>query len=89
VRPDVHPHDPRVVYLAFILDVYSRLIVGWQLASHMRTELVTDALEMAHALRAPTPGSLVAHTDRGSQYTSISYSSVRDHHRRVRRAQRA
>jgi putative transposase len=68
------------VYLAFILDVYSRLIVGWQLASHMRTELVTDALEMAHALRAPTPGSLVAHTDRGSQYTSISYTDRLDQH---------
>ena len=54
-------------YLAFILDAYSRRIVGWQLATHLRTELVLDALEMAGDLRRPLPGALVAHTDRGSQ----------------------
>jgi transposase InsO family protein len=53
-------------YLAFILDVFSRRIVGWQIATHMRTELVLDALEMAVALRQPDAG-LVAHSDRGSQ----------------------
>ncbi|MFN0027849.1 MAG: IS3 family transposase [Acidimicrobiales bacterium] len=53
-------------YLAFIKDAYSRMIVGWQLATHMRAELVLDALEMANALRQPKPG-LVAHSDRGSQ----------------------
>ena len=53
-------------YLAFILDVYSRMIVGWQLATHLRTELVLDALEMANGLRRPSEG-LVAHSDRGSQ----------------------
>jgi transposase InsO family protein len=61
------------IYLAFVLDVYSRMIVGWQLASHRRTSLVTDALDMAVALRQPDPG-LVAHTDAGSQYTSVAYS---------------
>ena len=61
------------VYLAFILDAYSRMIVGWQLASHRRTELVTDALEMAIALRDPRPG-LISHTDAGSQYCSCSYT---------------
>ena len=61
------------LYLAFILDVFSRRIVGWQIAAHMRTELVLDALEMAVALRRP-PAGLVAHTDRGSQYTSIRYT---------------
>jgi putative transposase len=54
------------VYLAFILDCYSRKIVGWQLASHMRAELVLDALEMANGLRRPAAG-LIAHSDRGSQ----------------------
>ena len=54
------------VYLAFILDCYSRMIVGWQLATHMRTELVLDALEMANGLRRPDAG-LIAHSDRGSQ----------------------
>jgi len=54
------------LYLAFILDCYSRMIVGWQLATHMRTELVLDALEMANGLRRPNAG-LIAHSDRGSQ----------------------
>jgi putative transposase len=49
------------------------MIVGWQLASHMRTQLVVDALEMAAGLRQP-PGGLVAHTDAGSQYTSVAYT---------------
>jgi len=61
------------VYLAFILDVYSRMLVGWQLATHMRTDLVLDALEMANGLRQPQTG-LIAHSDRGSQYTSIRYT---------------
>ena len=61
------------VYRAFILDCYSRKIVGWQLARHMRAELVLDALEMAKGLRRPEAG-LIAHSDRGSQYTSIRYS---------------
>ena len=65
------------VYLAFILDCYSRMIVGWQLATHLRTDLVLDALEMANGLRRPEPG-LIAHTDRGSQYTSIRYTDRLD-----------
>jgi putative transposase len=65
------------VYLAFILDCYSRKIVGWQLATHMRTELVLDALEMANGLRRPDAG-LVAHNDRGSQYESFAYTDRLD-----------
>ena len=65
------------VYLAFILDCYSRMIVGWQLATHLRTDLVLDALEMANGLRRPAAG-LIAHTDRGSQYTSIRYTDRLD-----------
>jgi putative transposase len=65
------------VYLAFILDCFSRMIVGWQLATHMRTELVMDALEMANGLRRPAEG-LIAHNDRGSQYTSIKYTDRLD-----------
>ena len=65
------------VYLAFILDCYSRTIVGWQLATHMRTELVLDALEMANGLRRPDAG-LIAHSDRGSQYTSLRYTDRLD-----------
>jgi transposase InsO family protein len=64
------------VYLAFILDCYSRMIVGWQLATHLRTELVMDALEMANGLRQPDAG-LIAHTDRGSQYTGQALTCPR------------
>lgn len=65
------------VYLAFILDCYSRKVVGWQLATHLRAELVRDALEMANGLRRPKPG-LIAHSDRGSQYTSFTYTERLD-----------
>jgi putative transposase len=59
-------------YLAFTLDAYSRRLVGWAMADHLRAELVTDALGMALWRRDPAPG-LIHHSDRGSQYTSISF----------------
>ena len=60
------------LYLAFILDVYSRRVVGWSMAHHLRAELVVDALEMALWRRKPRAG-LVHHSDRGVQYTSLSF----------------
>jgi putative transposase len=60
------------LYLAFILDTHSRKVVGWSMDSCMRTELVIDALEMAVWRRKPSVG-LVHHSDRGSQYTAISF----------------
>ena len=64
-----------------MLDVYSRRVIGWQLASHMRTDLVLDALRMALGTREPgAEFRLVAHTDRGSQYTSAAYTQVLDDH---------
>jgi putative transposase len=70
-----------VVFFAFVIDVHSRRVVGWQLASHMRTDLVLDALRMALGTRGPVAGfGLVAHTDRGSQYTSAIYTQVLDDH---------
>jgi putative transposase len=60
------------VYLAFILDACSRKVVGWSMATHLRTEIVVDALQMAIARRKPSPG-LVHHSDRGVQYTSLSF----------------
>ena len=60
------------LYLAFVLDTYSRRVVGWSMATHLRTELVIDALQMAIARRKPAPG-LVHHSDRGVQYTSLSF----------------
>jgi transposase InsO family protein len=68
-------------FLAFVIDAFSRRIVGWQLASHMRTDLVLDALRMALARRgAGADIELVHHSDRGSQYTSIDYTQqLTDH----------
>jgi putative transposase len=62
------------LYICFIEDVYSRMIVGWQLSDNLRAEFVTDALEMALWRRKVEAGSLVAHSDRGSQYTSFAYT---------------
>ena len=71
-----------LVFFAFVLDAYSRMIVGWQLASHMRTDLVLDALRMALHRRGPGADvELIHHSDRGSQYTSIDYTqTLADHH---------
>lgn len=63
------------VYCAVVLDVFSRRVVGWSIADHLRTELVVDALEMARWRRKPTPGSTVLHSDRGTQYTSWLFGS--------------
>jgi putative transposase len=60
------------VYLAAVQDTWSRRIVGWAMAEHMRSELVVDALEMALARRKPKPG-LVHHSDQGSQYVSLAF----------------
>jgi putative transposase len=62
------------VYVAFVIDVFSRLIVGWRAAASMRTELVLDALEMAIWRRGVLDG-LVCHSDAGSQYTSLRYTT--------------
>jgi putative transposase len=62
------------LYVSFILDVYSRAIVGWQIADHLRTDLVLDALEMALWRRDLTFGDLVHHSDAGCQYTSFRYT---------------
>jgi len=59
-------------YLAVILDLHSRMVVGWAMAEHMRTELVEDALAAALGARDPSP-ELLHHSDRGSQYASHSY----------------
>jgi putative transposase len=69
------------VFFAFVVDVFSRKVVGWQLASNMRTTLVLDALRMALGQRRPGADvALVHHSDRGSQYTSIDYSQTLSDH---------
>ncbi len=62
------------LYLSFVLDTYSRRIVGWSMANHLKTELVVDAVNMAIYNRRPQPG-LIHHSDRGSQYTSVEFGS--------------
>jgi transposase InsO family protein len=68
-------------FFSFVIDAFSRKVVGWQLASHMRTDLVLDALRMALGQREPGADvELVAHTDRGSQYTSADYTQTLTDH---------
>jgi putative transposase len=70
-----------LVFLAFVIDVYGRRVVGWQLAGHMRASLVCDALRMAVSTRPRGADvALVHHSDRGSQYTSIEFAQVLDDH---------
>ena len=68
-------------FLSFVIDAHSRRVVGWQLATHMRTTLVLDALRMALSWRGPGADvELVHHSDRGSQYTSIDFTQeLTDH----------
>ena len=70
-----------LVFFSFVIDVYSRRVVGWQFANHMRTDLVLDALRMALATRQRGADvELVHHSDAGSQYTSIDFQQVLDDH---------
>ena len=63
------------VYVAFVIDVFARCIVGWRVSTSMHTDFVLDALEQAlYARRSGREGELVHHSDRGSQYVSIRYS---------------
>jgi len=63
------------LYLAAVQDAFSRRIVGWQMAEHMRHELVVDALQMAVSQRRPEPG-LIHHSDRGSQFVSLGFGQA-------------
>jgi putative transposase len=62
-----------VAYVCFIVDAFSRMIVGWRVASHMRTTMVLDALEMARWSRGTKLAGLRCHSDAGSQFTSVRY----------------
>lgn len=67
--------DAGWLYLAVVLDLYSRQVVGWSMQPHMQTSLVTDALRMAWFRRRPEPG-LIFHSDRGSQYCSHAFQQT-------------
>jgi putative transposase len=64
------------LYLAVIIDLFSRRVVGWSMAEHMRTELVLTALDAALGQRIPSQSGLVFHSDRGSQYASGDYKAA-------------
>jgi putative transposase len=68
-----HPTKEGKLYCAAVMDAYARLIVGWSIADHMRTELVVDALGMATLRRRPTSDSTILHSDHGTQYTSWAF----------------
>jgi putative transposase len=71
-----------VVFFSFVIDAFSRRVVGWQFAGHMRTDLVLDALRMALTRREPGADvELIHHSDAGSQYTSFAFQQVLDDHR--------
>ncbi|MFD5662181.1 IS3 family transposase [Streptomyces hirsutus] len=64
------------LYLATVIDICSRRVIGWSIADHMRTSLVTDAIEMAVAARGGQVHGVVFHTDRGAQYCSAAFAQV-------------
>jgi putative transposase len=68
-----HPTDEGKVYLAVVLDAFSRRVVGWSIADHIKAELVVDALQMAIWRRRPEGGDTIMHTDHGAQYTSWAF----------------
>ena len=95
VRRDFNPPAPNVVwcgditylhtgegwlYLATVIDLFSRRVIGWAAAEHMRTELVTTALEMAVATRGGHVAGVIFHSDRGSVYTSHTYGVLCTRH---------
>src|SRR6476646_383041 len=67
-----HPTGDGKIYLAVVLEAFSRMVVGWSIGEHMRAELVVDGLQMAIWRRRPPVGT-VAHSDHGSQYTSWAF----------------
>jgi len=67
-------------YLAVVLDAFSRKVIGWAMADHLRAELATAALSMAIAARKPKPGSLIHHSDRGVQYACRDYCAILQAH---------
>jgi len=72
------------LFLATVIDLFSRRVIGWSVAEHMRTELVANALDMAIATRGGrVEAGVVFHTDRGSQYTSADFGELCDRHRVV------
>jgi len=69
------------LYLATVIDVFSRRVIGFAVAAHMRASLVCDALQMAVATRGGSVDGVIFHSDRGSQYSSAEFGALCDTHR--------
>jgi transposase InsO family protein len=72
--------DEEFVYLAVVIDAFSRRVIGWALADHLRAELALLALRMALAIRTVGPGGLIHHSDRGIQYACMEYIAELERH---------
>jgi putative transposase len=68
-----HPTQEAKLYVAAVMDAWSRRIIGWSIAEHMRTELVIDALGMATLRRQPPNNNTILHSDHGTQFTSWAF----------------
>lgn len=68
------------IYLATVIDLCSRRVIGWSIAEHMRTELITNAIDAAVAARGGHVAGVIFHSDRGAQYTSAEFAEVCDRH---------
>ena len=71
------------LFCATVIDLYSRRVIGWALADHLRASLVGDALEMAVARRGGHVDGVIFHSDRGCQYTSSEFAQLCEHHQVV------
>ena len=69
------------LYLAIVMDLYSRKVVGWAMSNRMKSDLVCDAMRMAIAFRQPRPDELTHHSDRGSQYASQAFKQLLKKHK--------
>jgi putative transposase len=68
------PRGEGFVYVAFVIDVFARMIIGWRVSGSLRTDLALDALEQAIWARADTDGLVLHHSDCGGQFLSIWYT---------------
>jgi putative transposase len=79
-RYHLHRLQEQFAYLAVVIDAFSRRVVGWKMADHLRASLAVDALTMALEERRPLWGSLIHHSDRGVQYACGDYSALLERH---------
>ena len=72
-----HPTDEGWLYVAAVLDVFSRMVVGWAMSEHLHMQIVLDALNTTVRTRRPVPGRTIHHSDHGALYTAMAYGQRR------------